>query len=90
MKIISPSVCQQNIELVTVILISSPNVKANKPETMMNQFTDTYTGIILCMHPVNEIWRYSVTPSLIRWVHTQNDPCIYALLSLNAMPQPFY
>ena len=31
------------------------------------------TGIILCMHPANERWCYSVTPSLIGWVHTQND-----------------
>ena len=28
------------------------------------------------MCPANERWRYSVTPSLIGWVHTQNDPCI--------------
>ena len=30
-------------------------------------------GIILYMHPTIERWRYSVTPSLIGWVHTQND-----------------
>ena len=24
--------------------------------------------------PANERWRYTVTPSLIGWVHTQNDP----------------
>ena len=33
-------------------------------------------GIILCMRPANERWRYTVTPSLIGWVHTQNDPCM--------------
>ena len=33
------------------------------------------SGIILCMCPTNERWRYSVMPSLIGWVHTQNDPC---------------
>ena len=32
-----------------------------------------YAEIILCMHPANEKWRYSVTPSLIGWEHTQND-----------------
>ena len=32
-----------------------------------------YTGIILCMNPANERWRYIVTASLISWVHTQND-----------------
>ena len=32
-------------------------------------------GIILCMHPANEIWLYSVTPSLIGWAHTQSDSC---------------
>ena len=34
--------------------------------------------IILCMHPANERRRYIVMPSLIGWVHTQNDPCIPA------------
>ena len=32
---------------------------------------------ILCMRPANERWRYSVTPSLIGWAHTQNDPWDY-------------
>ena len=32
-------------------------------------------GIILFMRTANERWRYSVTPSLIGWVHTQSDPC---------------
>ena len=31
------------------------------------------SGIILRMRPANERWRYSVTPSLIGWAHTQND-----------------
>ena len=31
-------------------------------------------GIILCIHPANERWRYNVTSSLIGWAHTQNDP----------------
>ena len=34
----------------------------------------TESGIILCMRPANERWRYTVTPSLIGWAHTQNDP----------------
>ena len=28
-----------------------------------------FAGIILCMHPANERWRYSVTPSLIGWAY---------------------
>ena len=32
-------------------------------------------GIILCMCPANERWRYTVTPSLIGWAHTLNDLC---------------
>ena len=32
--------------------------------------------VILCMRPANERWRYSVMPSLIGWVHTQNDPWV--------------
>ena len=35
-----------------------------------------FTGFILWMHPANERWCYIVTPSLIGWVHSQNDPCI--------------
>ena len=31
-------------------------------------------GIILCMCPANEIWRYIVMSSVIGWAHTQNDP----------------
>ena len=30
-------------------------------------------GIILCMCPANERWRYIVTSSPIGWVHTQNN-----------------
>ena len=33
-------------------------------------------GIILCMCPANERWRYIVTSYLISWAHTQNDPCV--------------
>ena len=27
------------------------------------------------LRPANERWRYTVTPSLIGWVHTHDDPC---------------
>ena len=36
-----------------------------------------YARIILRMRPANERWCYSVTPSLIGWVPTQNDTCIW-------------
>ena len=36
------------------------------------------TGIILCMHPANERLCYTVKPSLIDLVHTQNDPWVVA------------
>ena len=32
-----------------------------------------YPGIILCMRPANERWRYTVMAYLIGWTHTQND-----------------
>ena len=32
-------------------------------------------GIILCMCPANERWRYSVTQFLIDWAHKQIVPC---------------
>ena len=34
------------------------------------------------MHPANERWRYSVTPSLIVWAHIQNDPCTLTNIGL--------
>ena len=35
---------------------------------------DVHTpGIIVCMRPANERWRYTVTPSLIGWARTQNE-----------------
>ena len=33
-----------------------------------------YTGIILCMCPANERWRYIVMSSLIGWAHIQMKP----------------
>ena len=38
------------------------------------------SGIILCMRPAKERWRYIVTSPLIGWSHTQNDPCIRCYL----------
>ena len=40
-------------------------------------------GIILSMGSANERRRYYVTPSLIGWTHTQNDPCIQMRLYWN-------
>ena len=34
------------------------------------------------MRPVNERWRYIVTPSLIGWVHAQNIPLLSIFMSL--------
>ena len=39
------------------------------------QWSQTYVWIISCMRPANEGRRYIVTPSPIRWAHTQNAPC---------------
>ena len=33
-----------------------------------------HSEINLCMRLANERWRYTVTPSLIGWAHTQNGP----------------
>ena len=47
----------------------------NKSNWLTDVITDTQSGIYLCMRPANEGRRYNVTPSLIGWVRTQNDPC---------------
>ena len=41
---------------------------------LQNSEKPWHSGIILCKHPAIERWRYTVTPSLIGWVHTQNNP----------------
>ena len=41
-----------------------------------------HKGIILCMHPANDRWRYTVTLSLIGWGHTQNDQCAYRIVCI--------
>ena len=45
-------------------------------------FSSAVAGIILCMCPSNERWRYNVTPSLIGWLHTENDPYSDRMLSM--------
>ena len=35
------------------------------------------TGLILGLRPANERRRYKVTPSLIGWAQTKNQPCYY-------------
>ena len=42
-------------------------------------------GIILCMRPANERRRYTVTPPVIGWAHTQNDP--WSLAPYIQLPQ---
>ena len=42
------------------------------------QFRDHYI-----MLPANERWRYTVTPSFIGWVHTQNDSWWYSVPIIN-------
>ena len=50
------------------------------------------TEIILCMSSANERWRYTVMPSFIGWVHTQNDPWVqkmaYCLLNTTPLSEP--
>ena len=40
-----------------------------------------WSGVILGMGSANERRHYYVTPSLIGWAHTQNDPCWCSKLS---------
>ena len=44
----------------------------DKVDFMTTLVFKSYT--ILCMRPASERRRYAVTPSLIGWVHTQNEP----------------
>ena len=40
----------------------------------------SYPGIILCMGPAIKRRPYYVTPFLIDWTHTQNDPCYHNII----------
>ena len=68
------------VQIMAWCLIISAKLYRNKVITHSNYDLDCTpsllccnTGIILCMCPANERWRYSVTPSLTGWAHTQND-----------------
>ena len=45
----------------------------------MTHVSNIFTGTILHTCPANERRCYTETPSLIGWVHRQNDPCIYLI-----------
>ena len=40
-----------------------------------------YSGVISCIRPANERWRYIVTSSLIGWVHTKWSLCICQVIA---------
>ena len=50
---------------------------------------DRVAGIILWICPVNERLHYNVTPSLIGWAYTQNDPWSWKSKSCNSALLPF-
>ena len=46
------------------------------------KFLSICSGIIMYLGPANEGRRYTVTPSLIDWAHTQNGPCGVCIAAL--------
>ena len=61
----------------------------HKLSIMSSQTLRDMAGIILCMRPANKRWRHSVTPSLIGWPHTQNDPWKGSLVSVPTLAELF-
>ena len=55
---------------------TNPSIWCRQIQISTRHVAATWPGIILCMCSANERWRYSVTPSLIGWAHTQNHPCM--------------
>ena len=45
------------------------------------------TGLILGLCPANERRRYKVTPSLIGWAQTWNEPCVIMMQVVAMHPQ---
>ena len=43
---------------------------------LVDGLAQLYAGTILYMRPANERRRYTVTPSLIGWAHSEIGPCI--------------
>ena len=56
-------------------VISSHSIDFMRSKSLSSMRNNSMSGIILWMCPANEWWRYIVTPSLIGWVHIQNNPC---------------
>ena len=73
---LSQPLCSMSL-YIYICLVSGCSVICKYMLRCSNLLMDT--GIILCVHPANERWRYSVAPSLIGWAHTQNDPYGYKL-----------
>ena len=75
------------------------NHYADSTTTMMSyesQYTHNYritaikhtSGLISGLRPANERRRYKVTPSLIGWAQTQNQPCIYFARETSRVDSP--
>ena len=54
--------------------ITQPAMKTKRCHDANFVITGGTAGIVLYMHPANEIRRYNVTSYLIGWAHIQNDP----------------
>ena len=56
-------------------LLSYAIFSTKTSSTAKKKINYTFTGSILCLRPAKERRRYNVTPSLIWWAQTQNQPC---------------
>ena len=60
--------------IIMVIVVSTISMRCLQPYSQMSSVV-IITGLILGLHPANERRRYKVTPSLIGWAQTKNQPC---------------
>ena len=67
------SVLVTNMYTQTLFWLQWWKKRFNKTQILINTHCP---GIILYMRPANARRRYSATPSLIGWAHTDNDPCL--------------
>ena len=61
------------------------NAKQESSTTHAGLTGQVFRGIIQGMGSANESRRHIMTPFLIGWAHTQNDPCIHFLFWNDAM-----
>ena len=84
---------QQEVSTSIIVLLSR-DVFCRMKAMLLTRWNRNKMADILCVRPANEGRRYTVTPSLVGWVHTHNDPwngnfkCVFLNEEFSGKPLP--